>query len=359
MGKKPAEPGSIQSLLSGIRTLYLLRKKRIKPGGKKRVFMAHTIDLIIPVYNNATGMGKLVAQLERQIFRDFRAVFVDDGSTDGSLEALEKALKDASFAYLLLHQENAGAGAARNTGMSAVTAQWIAFMDCDDGMSPEHLQYMLRAAQENNAEMAVCGIQMLLEGTGAVEQPVGQYSCNVLSCGEAMEKFYRKWVGTPCILLNADFQKKHQLFFDGACRYHEDIPFLTTVLAHTQKVAWLDLNMCLYYAHKGSLSRSPRMDKFESGIRCFEQMSEKVGAMDTEAAAVFRRMGKARYYIATMRVAAVQVDYPTFCKLGELVKFRRYRKDIPQLTATQRLAAYMLLFSRRLFYTGIRMMFRD
>ncbi len=321
--------------------------------------MAHSVDLIIPVYNNAAGMEKLVCQLERQIFRDFRVIFIDDGSSDNSKEALEHALKNASFEYLLLQQKNAGAGAARNTGLSAVTAQWIAFMDCDDGMSPEHLQYMLRAVQECNAEMAVCGIQMLLEGTGATEQKVGEYSCNCLSGGEAMEKFYQKWVGTPCILLSANFQKEHNLFFDGTCRYHEDIPFLTSVLAHANTVAWLNLDMCLYYAHKGSLSRSPRMDKFESGIRCFKQMSEQVSAMDTEAAAVFRRMGNVRYYIGTMRVAAVQVDYPTFCKLSELVKFNCYRSSIHELTTTQRLAAYMLLISRRLFYIGIRFLFRD
>lgn len=321
--------------------------------------MANVIDLIIPVYNYAAGMEKLAAQLERQIFRDFRVVFVDDGSTDGSGEALKKALENASFDYVLLRQDNAGAAAARNTGLSAVTAKWIAFMDCDDGMSPEHLQYMLRAAEENDADLAVCGIQMLLEGTDAVEQPLGEYACQVLSGGQAMERFYQKWVGTPCILLNAAFQKEHRLFFDSACRYHEDIPFLTDVLAHSRKAAWLDLDMCLYYAHKGSLSRSPRMDKFESGIQCFEQMREKVSAMDTEAAAVFRRMGSVRYYIGTMRKAAVQVDYPTFCKLGQLVNFRRYRDNVRELTASQRLAAHMLLLSPRLFYTGIRLMFRD
>jgi len=226
-------------------------------------------------------------------------------------------------------------------------------------MSPEYLEYMLRAAEETEADAAVCGFQMLLEGTGAVEQPVGEYSCVAVSGGEAMKRFYQNWVGVWCVVLNAAFQKEHQLLFDGTCRYHEDIPFLTTVFAHTRKVAWLDLDMALYYAHKGSLSRSPRMDKFESGIRCFEQTSEKVDAMDTEGAAVFRRMGKVRYYIGTMRKAAVQVDYPTFCKLSELVDFRRYRSAVGELTATQRIAAHMLLISKRLFYIGIRSIFRD
>lgn len=321
--------------------------------------MEKTIDLIIPVYNYAHGMGKLVAQIERQIYRDFRVIFVDDGSSDGSAETLKRELEHASFEYALLQQDNAGAAAARNTGLNAVTGKWIAFMDCDDGMSPEHLQYMLLAAEESGADLSVCGIQMLLEGTDAVEQPVGELSCNVLSGGQAMERFYQKWVGTPCVLLNADFQRRNRLFFDGKCRYHEDIPFLTKVLANAQTVAWLDLDMCLYYAHRGSLSRSPRMDKFESGIRCFEQMNREVSALDNEAAAVFRRMGCVRYYLGTMRVAAVQVDYPTFCKLGELVDFPRYRKHIRELTKAQQLAACILLISNRLFYHGIRLLFRD
>ena len=98
--------------------------------------MHHQIDIIVPIYNRSAYIPNLISQLEKQTFRDFRVIFVDDGSRDDSYEVLRRCLKDAGFDHLLIRQENGGAAAARNTGLRAVEADWIGFMDSDDCAVP-------------------------------------------------------------------------------------------------------------------------------------------------------------------------------------------------------------------------------
>ena len=91
-----------------------------------------SIDLIIPVYNSKQFMPELLDSIERQSYKDFRVIFVDDGSSDGTYEWLSETLKTANFRYLLLSQTNRGPSSARNLGIQSTTADWIVFSDSDD-----------------------------------------------------------------------------------------------------------------------------------------------------------------------------------------------------------------------------------
>mgnify|MGYP003643738775 CR=1 FL=1 len=96
---------------------------------------APVISLVIPVYNRpdmiATCLKSLAPSLEH--LRD--VIVVDDGSTDNATPAaIEATISEmgAGDTIRLIRQENAGPGAARNTGVAAATGDWIAFLDSDD-----------------------------------------------------------------------------------------------------------------------------------------------------------------------------------------------------------------------------------
>ena len=96
--------------------------------------MPQLVDVIIPMYNGRNNVQNIITELHKQTFKDFRAIFVDDGSKDDTLEVLNEALKTAEFKHLVISKQNGGAGSARNAGMRAATAQWITFVDNDDGL---------------------------------------------------------------------------------------------------------------------------------------------------------------------------------------------------------------------------------
>lgn len=322
--------------------------------------MPYAIDVIVPVYNRANCIENLIRELEKQTFQDFRVIFVDDGSTDDSRQVIRQLLPKAKFPYILIEQENGGAGSARNTGMRAAEADWISFVDSDDGLHPEFLEYLYTAGTKAKAELAFCNLQMIPEGSGEVPPPVGEMAYEEISAAEGMRIYCTRWVGPVCLLINRQFQQRNNLYFDETCIYCEDAPFIMTVIAAAEKVAYLPHELYIYYTHQGSLSRSPSAEKYVSAIEAFRRVEAHIGAMDTPVAKVFREMAGIRYYIATLRRSAVQLKYKSFQDLAKLVELSRYKKNIPYLQQrSQRLACRILLFSKTAFYYAVRLIFKD
>ena len=97
------------------------------------------ISLIIPVYNRPEMIRSCISSLAPSLEALHEVIVVDDGSTDGRTP---QAAKDAITALHagdklhLIEQENAGPGAARNTGAAEATGNWLAFLDSDDVWMP-------------------------------------------------------------------------------------------------------------------------------------------------------------------------------------------------------------------------------
>ena len=98
-------------------------------------------SIIIPVYNVAPYLRECLDSVLAQTFTDWEAICVDDGSTDGSGAILDEyAAKDQRFK--VVHQKNAGVGAARNAGLEIAKGEWICFADGDDALLPSAFEIL-------------------------------------------------------------------------------------------------------------------------------------------------------------------------------------------------------------------------
>lgn len=115
----------------------------------------YDVDVLIPVYNAAPWLEDCLASvLSQETAYRFRVIAVDDGSSDESGAILD-ACKDPRLT--VIHQQNAGAAAARNRGILAGSAPRLCFLDADDLMSPGCLDALLNCARTSGADLVEAG----------------------------------------------------------------------------------------------------------------------------------------------------------------------------------------------------------
>ena len=110
------------------------------------------ISVIIPVYNVEKYLAECLESVRIQSLKDWEAICVNDGATDNSPAILKEfAAKDPRFR--IIEQENGGLSAARNAGVRAVTGKYIYFLDSDDLITPDALQWMYETAELHKTDL--------------------------------------------------------------------------------------------------------------------------------------------------------------------------------------------------------------
>ncbi|MFE5596962.1 CDP-glycerol glycerophosphotransferase family protein [Streptomyces sp. NPDC056549] len=122
--------------------------------------MAPRLSVIVPIYNVEQYLPACLNSLAVQTFQDLEVLMIDDGSTDGSNAiAAEFAAKDDRFR--LIRKENAGLGAARNTGLESLAPQseFLAFVDSDDMIPPDAYRLMVETLEETGSSFATGNVE--------------------------------------------------------------------------------------------------------------------------------------------------------------------------------------------------------
>lgn len=111
------------------------------------------VSIIIPAYNCADYLAKTVESVQNQQYLFWELIIVDDGSTDKTVEVIEKLIESDSR-IRLLKQPNGRQGKARNNGIRHAKGEWIAFLDSDDIWFPEKLKYQMEETLKENADLS-------------------------------------------------------------------------------------------------------------------------------------------------------------------------------------------------------------
>ncbi len=114
------------------------------------------ISIIIPVYNIERYIARCLDSVLNQSYGNLQVIVIDDGSTDNSGAILDEYAKGDSRIDLL-HKENAGVATARNTALSMVKGEYVAFADGDDYLEKDIILKLFNAIIKENADLSCCG----------------------------------------------------------------------------------------------------------------------------------------------------------------------------------------------------------
>lgn len=113
------------------------------------------ISVVIPVYNVEKYLSECLDSVVNQTYKNLQIILVDDGSTDFSGKICDVyAEKDNRIT--VVHQKNAGAGAAKNTGLDLVKGEYFSIIDSDDYIELDMYEKMVNSLEKYNADIVQC-----------------------------------------------------------------------------------------------------------------------------------------------------------------------------------------------------------
>ena len=127
-----------------------------------------SVSVIIPIFNGIEYVIDVFTTLNGQIYKDFEAIFVDDGSSDDTLNKIEKNIvKFKSINARVVQSSHKGLPATRNIGILNSVGNYLAFLDCDDSWEPNKLQSQIEYINKSDC-VAVFSRVNLVTGDGSV-----------------------------------------------------------------------------------------------------------------------------------------------------------------------------------------------
>lgn len=133
------------------------------------------VTVFTPAYNCKKTIGRLYDSLVLQACGELEWVIVNDGSSDGSDELLERYAKDAPFPVTYVKTENGGKYNAYNKGLSLATGEYFICVDADDYLPPYAIQKILSISEDICDLNDCCGIVALKEILGEDKNKIPQF----------------------------------------------------------------------------------------------------------------------------------------------------------------------------------------
>ena len=221
--------------------------------------MSPKVSVILAVYNGHDVLRRCLDSILAQTLTDIEIICVDDDSKDDSLAILQEyAEKDSRVRPI--HQENGGAGAARNTGMKYASGEYLSILDCDDFFEPRMLENAYRTATERSADIITFGCDFY-DGKTDSFRPC-YHSINrkalpdkeVFSAQDIQQDVFRLFVGWAWDkLFRREFIVREQITFQEQ-RTTNDMLFVFNALIRAKRVTVLDEVYAHYRQSVGSLS---------------------------------------------------------------------------------------------------------
>lgn len=191
------------------------------------------VTIATSMHNVEKYVSECIESMIAQTYTNLEIIIVDDGSPDNSGRiADEYALKDRRIK--VVHQQNRGFGGGRNAAIDIATGDYITFVDADDILCPDFVEYMLHLIQSSGADMAISkNCFTTLDMIQVKEEAVEIYSPE-----KAVAEFFYPYIhlGAWNKLYSVKFMKSHGLRFVPELKTGEGLEFITRAASLSNKV---------------------------------------------------------------------------------------------------------------------------
>lgn len=271
------------------------------------------VSVVVPVYNVEDYLEECLDSISNQTLDDIEVICVNDGSTDKSLDILNKyAKKDNRFT--VISQENAGHAVATNRGMELAKGEYLFLMDSDDILKLNALEDTVKVADEKNVDFVLFqAINYYMDTDEYKEQEnysmtkLADYVGDKVFNWKDIKQFVFKITVTPWsklykreFIVNSGAKFPEGLIFD-------DNVFFWEVLFNAQRITFLREHLFIRRWHSASSTKAGDK-RFIDSIEIYRliwQVFKKYGAFDDYK----QRLYNSRVRVGYMRLSRIKKEY--------------------------------------------------
>lgn len=209
------------------------------------------ISVIIPCYNSEAFVGRAIESVLRQTYTNYEIILVDNNSSDNTVKILYSYAKKYDNLIRVFHEYKKGAPAARNKGLSEARGEWIQFLDSDDELLPEKLQYQIALTKKSDVDLVI--------GNCYKRKFFGNKWHKWIQRSEtkdAWKGLLRSRLGNTCANL---WNRKAVLAVDGwneNMSSSEEYDLMFRLLKNNARISWSPLPLLIVHMSDNSVNRS-------------------------------------------------------------------------------------------------------
>lgn len=215
------------------------------------------VSVIVPVYKVEQYLPKCVDSIINQTLQEIEIILVDDGSPDQCGKMCDTyASQDDRI--VVIHKENGGLSSARNAGIAIAKADLVCFVDSDDFIESDMVEFLYKNLLKEDADISVCGIFDHYEGkTNITNDRLGYSVCN------RAEAVKHELINVPVSAVNKLYKKTlfNEVLFPVG-KLYEDAHTTIPLILRTSKVVF-DLKPKYHYIHR---EQSITTEKYRPGV---------------------------------------------------------------------------------------------
>lgn len=207
------------------------------------------ISVIVPVYNTEQYIERCLNSVLHNTYHNLEVICVNDGSTDNSLEILEK-MANIDSRVRIINKKNGGVSAARNDALKVATGEYISFVDSDDWVHSQYFEIMYNAIRQYDGDCIVCEMQKV-NSCDVAEKEFPTVLVEKLDFSQCMNNHLVR--GFVCGRLYVR-EALNQILFDKNCKLNEDLVFNVMFLCAKKdvKVLWSHEPLYFYFCRADS-----------------------------------------------------------------------------------------------------------
>jgi glycosyltransferase involved in cell wall biosynthesis len=281
------------------------------------------VSIIVPVYNTEKFLLRCISSLLSQTEKNLELIFVDDMSTDQSGEVILTSQKEYDCIKYVKLENKRYPGGARNVGIQNAQGKYIGFVDSDDWIDTNMIRKLTSALDENNADIAICGVMTEFDSTFDQTKRYLYEIENVITGDLALSIMCREYLSdisiSPIVcnkLYRADFLEKNSIQFIEN-NYNEDDVFNYVSFLHAKKVVIVPETFYHYYQRSDSITHTfskKHLDDFIFAFKYIERYLHTINRYEDYNRGFHAFFEKCLHFILTILVntekdSSIQNEY--------------------------------------------------